>query len=136
MSRIFTREVTQVCINACIFYFNPETPLRQHPSVTMHGVAALVPILPPPGPPSPSPKRLHGRAAAGSLRDGIEVDELRLNDAGEERLDDSADGAVFLACKAAAAGLQCAQMKMPNPRPLQLAHTAPLRDIRFGAILF
>ncbi|KAH2955583.1 hypothetical protein KXW43_005553 [Aspergillus fumigatus] len=113
-----------------------EKAVMQHPELFARTAATLVPILPPPGPPSPSPKRLHGRAAAGSLRDGIEVDELRLNDAGEESLDDSADGAVFLACKAAAAGLQCAQMKMPNPRPLQLAHTAPLRDIRFGAILF
>jgi hypothetical protein len=30
--------------------------------------------------------------------------------------------------------LQCAQMKMLKPRPLQLAHTAPLRDVRICAI--
>jgi hypothetical protein len=100
----------------------PET-YRHH---TLRGVLALVPILPPPGPPSPSPKRLHGRAAARSFRDDTEVDELRLSDAGEESVDDSVDEAAFLALRAAAAGLQCAQTKMPKPRPLQLAHTAPL----------
>jgi hypothetical protein len=30
--------------------------------------------------------------------------------------------------------LQCAQMKMLKPRPLQLAHTAPLQDVRISAI--
>jgi hypothetical protein len=109
----------------------PET-YRDH---TLRGVLALVPILPPPGPPSPSPKRLHGRAAARSFRDDTEVDELRLSDAGEESVDDSVDEAAFLALRAAA-GLQCAQTKMPKPRPLQLAHTAPLREIRMCAILF
>jgi hypothetical protein len=101
---------------------------------TLRGVFALVPILPPPGPPSPSPKRFHGRVAARSFRDDTEVDELRLSDAGEESVDDSADELVFLAVRAAAAGLQCAQMKMPKPRPLQLAHTAPLPEVRIGAI--
>jgi hypothetical protein len=103
---------------------------------TLRGVLALVPIAPPPGPPSPSPKRLHGRAADSSFRDDTEVDELRLSDAGEESVDDSVDEAAFLALRAAAAGLQCAQTKMPKPRPLQLAHTAPLREIRMCAILF
>ncbi|KAF7159090.1 hypothetical protein CNMCM5623_004323 [Aspergillus felis] len=101
---------------------------------TLRGVLALVPILPPPGPPSPSPKRFHGRATARSFRDDTEVDELRLSDVGEESLDDSADEAAFLAVRAAAAGLQCAQTKMPKPRPLQLAHAAPLPGVRFGAI--
>ncbi|GIJ99398.1 hypothetical protein Aspvir_001530 [Aspergillus viridinutans] len=101
---------------------------------TLRGVFALVPILPPPEPPSPSPKRFHGRAAARSFRDDTEVDELRLSDVGEESVDDSADEAAFLAVRAAAAGLQCAQTKMPKPRPLQLAHMAPLPGVRIGAM--
>lgn len=86
----------------------------------------FVPTLPPPGPPSPSPKRFQGRGPVRSLLDDSEVDELLLREAGDDGVEDSVDEPALRAARAAAAGLQCAQMKMVNPRPLQLVQIAPL----------
>lgn len=69
----------------------------------------------------------------GSAWEGCELDELRLSELGDDGVEDpgvSADAAVgftiALAAAAAAAGLQCAQIKMLKPRPLQLRQIAPL----------
>lgn len=61
-----------------------------------------------------------------SLLDDIEVDELLLREVGEDDVEDSLDELELRAARAAASGLQCAQMKMLKPRPLQLLQIAPL----------
>lgn len=84
------------------------------------GALVLTPIFFPPSPPSPN--RLKARGANRSFRVGKEDDELRLRDAGEDGMDEwgVVDDDAILLTAAAAAGLQCAQMKMLKPRPSQL----------------
>lgn len=60
-----------------------------------------------------------------SLYDETEVDELRLSDDGVDDSDVAAEGLWFTA----AAGLQCAQMNMVNPRPLQLLQMEFLKTV-------
>lgn len=86
-----------------------------------------MPTFPPPGPSLPSPYRLHGWFCLRScLGLGVkEVEELLLS-AGEFGVDESG----VATWSAAAAGLQCAQMKMLKPRPLQMLQIEPLPYIK------
>lgn len=103
-----------------------KSPTQYRPSsYIFRGALVLAPIFFPPSPPSPN--RLKARGANRSFRVGKEDDELRLRDAGEHGMDESGvvdDDAGLLT--AAAAGLQCAQMKMLKPRPSQQLQIDPL----------
>jgi hypothetical protein len=100
----------------------------------LRGVLVLVSTLPQFVLSRPSPYLLQALLVLASGCVGYDVDGLRLKEPGEEGADDP--GVVFAVTEAtvlldrtavaAAAGLQCAQMKMLKPRPWQLVQTAPL----------
>lgn len=88
-------------------------------------------------PSRPFPYLRHSRFL-GSGCDGYEVEGLLLSDPGEDGVDDP--GVVFAVAgeevavldrtaAAAAAGLQCAQIKILKPRPSQLVQIAPLKSV-------